>query len=137
MFCAQLECNPCGSEPTRSCVSCQEACRHPTQAHQGPAPAFFVQQAHEVRVGDALDTDWALASDWPEERRLRELRNHNIEKMMKKGKAVPTGRRGGAYTHGSAVVTSSAFCQFASRSISRRATSSFARSRSPGSITPA
>ena len=51
-------------------------------------PPFFLQEAHEVQVGDELDMDWTLVGDWGEEQRLRETRNELIEKMLKQGKTV-------------------------------------------------
>ena len=57
-------------------------------AHQGPHPPLCVEQSHAVRVGGDLGTDWVLAGDWSEERRLREARNVQIEAMLKEGKTV-------------------------------------------------
>ena len=46
-------------------------------------PPYFVQEAHEVQVGDHLDVDWTLHWDWGEEQRRREVRNKLIqEKAM-------------------------------------------------------
>ena len=57
-----------------------------------PRPArdvpHFVLQAHEVRVGDELDTDWTLSADWAHELRLREERNQIIKDMLLEGKTV-------------------------------------------------
>ena len=49
---------------------------------------FFLLQAHEVRVGNELDTDWTLSWDWREEQRLREERNQLIKAQLKEGKTV-------------------------------------------------
>ena len=57
-----------------------------------PRPArdvpHFVLQAHEVRVGDELDTDWTKSADWSEELRLREERNQLIKAQLRAGKTV-------------------------------------------------
>ena len=58
----------------------------------GPQPKravpFFVQEAHEVRVGNELDTDWTLSADWSEEMKLREERNLLIKAQLIAGKTV-------------------------------------------------
>ena len=48
----------------------------------------FILQAHEVRPGDELDTDWTLHADWTQERRLREVRNELIKAQLQEGKTV-------------------------------------------------
>ena len=45
-------------------------------------------QAHEVRPGDELDTDWTLHVDWGEEQRLREKRNELIRAQLMEGKTA-------------------------------------------------
>ena len=49
---------------------------------------YFIQEAHEVRAGDELDTDWTLHADWTEERRLRDVRNELIKAQLLDGKTV-------------------------------------------------
>jgi hypothetical protein len=52
----------------------------------------FILQAHEVRPGDELDTDWTLHVDWVEEQRLRDLRNELIRAQIldeKKNSGLP------------------------------------------------
>ena len=48
----------------------------------------FILQAHEVRVGDELDTDWTTHADWSEEQRLRDVRNELIRAQLQEGKTV-------------------------------------------------
>ena len=51
-------------------------------------PPYFVQEPHEVQVGDHLDVDWTLHWDWAEEERRREVRNQLIMEKLKAGKTV-------------------------------------------------
>ena len=49
---------------------------------------YFVQEAHEVQVGNEWDIDWTLKADWTEELRLREKRNQLIKQQLQAGRTV-------------------------------------------------
>ena len=51
-------------------------------------PHYFILQAHEVRVGDELDTDWTLSPNKIVEKHLREMRNEMIMEQLLEGKTV-------------------------------------------------
>ena len=51
-------------------------------------PPRFVLQAHEVRVGDELDTDWTRSKEWGRELELREERNELIKAQLLEGKTA-------------------------------------------------
>ena len=68
------------------------ACQAGSACPPPPKPArgvpHFILQAHEVRPGDELDTDWTLHVDWGEEQRLREKRNELIRAQLMDGKTA-------------------------------------------------
>ena len=51
-------------------------------------PPRFVLQAHEVRVGDELDTDWTRSKEWGRELKLCEERNELIKAQLLEGKTA-------------------------------------------------
>ena len=52
-------------EGTTSKAKAESAvCRPPRRTREAPE---FIMEAHEVRLGDELDVDWTLSSDWAEE----------------------------------------------------------------------